>query len=68
MHARLIETALASVFLREWQMLPEDDRSLVIRDCSENDVPDFVEYRQSIGKGNLQTYANTLRVGLRKDT
>jgi hypothetical protein len=67
MHSLIVETALDSVFRREWANLSPSDRRLVTLDCQQNGVQDFVEYQQSIGRGNLQTYANCLRVGMREE-
>lgn len=55
--------ALANVFGREWLRLTEADKALIIRDCIEDGgVSDLAEYRRSIGTGNLDAYARTMRV------
>lgn len=59
--------ALHQVFGAEWEALSLSDRALIIRDCTEEGgVQDFVEYRDNIGTGNLQSYAEVMRVRFRK--
>lgn len=65
-----IETALAAVFGPEWWALSDDDKALIVRDCTEGgeglrsiaDAGEFTEYRANIGTGNLAAYARVMRV------
>lgn len=57
------EHSLVDLFGHEWLALSKADRLLIIRDCTEDDgVDDLAEYRANIGRGNLQSYADTMRV------
>lgn len=55
--------ALAYVFGQEWIDLSRTDQALIVRDCTEDGgVQDIQQYRRNIGRGNLQAYAECLRV------
>lgn len=59
--------ALAGVFGLEWDRLSESDKALIIRDCTEEGgVSDLRVYRRNIGTGNLQSYADVMRVRFNK--
>ena len=59
----LIVETLARVFGAEWSALSSSDQALIVRDCCEDGgVDNYREYRANIGAGNLQAYANTMRV------
>ncbi len=58
-----IATALESVFGHAWHSLTFADQQLIVKDCTEDGgVQDFAAYRRNIGTGNLQSYANVMRV------
>ncbi len=59
--------ALDFNFGREWLRLSAADQALILRDCTEDGgVDDVQQYRRNIGTGNLQAYANTMRVRFAK--
>lgn len=56
---------LVSAFGKEWHALTRADRQNVAEDCAlaiQEDGCDVSEYRRRIGRGNLQAYADCLRV------
>lgn len=62
-----LRDSLASVFGHAWLQLSEADKTLIVRDCTEDGgVSDLAEYRSNIGTGNLQRYADTMRVRFRQ--
>lgn len=64
---RSFRAALAIVFGQEWAMLSPSDKTLIVRDCTDDGKGiDLAEYRSNIGIGNLQSYAEVMRVRYRK--
>lgn len=58
-----LREGLTFTFGAEWDELPEQDRALILRDCTEEGgVDDLREYRRNIGAGNLAAYARVMRV------
>ena len=58
-----LRAALAIVFGAEWIDLSPSDRTLIVRDCTEDGgVQDLGQYRSNIGTGNLAKYARVMRV------
>lgn len=66
-----LRSGLAWVFGREWEALSPDDRELIIRDYTEEGGvsefrPSLERYARNIGWGNLQKYAEVMRVRFNK--
>lgn len=62
-HPHNLYAALAEVFGAEWEQLSGTDRTLIVRDCTEEGgVSDLRTYRRNIGTGNLEAYARVMRV------
>lgn len=58
-----LRAALAIIFGAEWIDLSSADKTLIIRDCTEDGgVSDLAAYRANIGAGNLARYARVMRV------
>jgi len=58
-----VRAALGVIWGAEWLALSPADRTLIVRDCTEEGgVDDLAQYRRDIFPGNLQSYALTQRV------
>jgi len=58
--------ALGYNFGQDWHDLSDADQALIVRDCTEDGgVDDIPQYRRNIGRGNLQSYADVMRVRFR---
>lgn len=61
-----LRASLAMIFGQEWIALSPADRTLIVRDVTDDGTADhgldLAEYRRNIGPGNLQSYARVMRV------